>query len=970
MILKISRGFVGLVFAAAMAAPMMAQTATGTVKGTVVDVTGALIPGAQVTLSSGSGSTRTVKSNAQGAYAASSLAPGRYTVSIHAKGFADTVISDLMVGADGSAVVKNVTLKAATEAQVEVDADANTVSVDPANNANALVIKGKDLDALSDDPDDLQNELTALAGPSAGPSGGQIYIDGFTGGQLPPKSAIREIRINRNPFSAAYDKLGYGRIEILTKPGTDKFHGQAMVNGNTKTFNSLNPFVTSEPDYHSVFGMANASGALSKSASWFTSAFYRDNASNSIINASIPGANGAAAKFSAAVANPQSRLDISPRFDFQFGDKNTLTVRYMFDRQKDTNNGVSGFALPSQGNNVNNIEHTLQISDTQLLSSRIVNETRFQYIADRDNQTPTSATVQGAFTGCLINQTPASAVATNTVQGAFTGCGNDSGTVKDNQDRFEFQDIVTAAMGRHSINFGTRLRLTHDANSTTAGFNGNYIYQSLSAYAAGTPSEYDVTAGNANATVNLFDAALFYQDDWTIKPNLTFSYGLRYEGQNGIGDHADWAPRFAIAWSAARKDGKKSSTVYRAGYGWFFDRFAAGNVLTTVRQNGVNQVQYVVKNPTFNSNAPLPSQLASISTSAPTLYTLSPNLKAAVNMQAAVGIDHQFGKAVTLSATYINSHGVHQYLSENINAYEKGTYNLATGTGVRPNGVNENIDQFQSGGLYNQNQLMMNYSVRAKKLTLFGFYMLGFANSDTSGASYFSSDPTNPGADYGRASFNTRQRFLIGGNYIAPFGISLSPMLVANAGNPFNITIGQDLNGDNQFNDRPAYATASSTSVAHTAYGDFDLDPSATAARIPYDIGTGPANWSMNLRVSKSFGIGPRVEGGRGFSGGGPGGPGGPGGRGPGGGGAPGGGLGPGGLSGNGGPPKLDQDVPRKYALGFSVMGHNIFNHTSLAAPVGVLSSPLFGQSTSIAGGFFGSAAANRSIDLQATFSF
>src|SRR6185312_9276004 len=230
------------------------------------------------------------------------------------------------------------------------------------------------------------------------------------------------------------------------------------------------------------------------------------------------------------------------------------------------------------------------------------------------------------------------------------------------------------------------------------------------------------------------------------------------------------------------------------------------------------------------------------------------------------------------------------------------------------------------------------------------------------------SNPNNARADYGRASFDTRQRFLIGGNYTAPFGISLSPMLVANAGNPFNVTIGQDLNGDNQYNDRPAFATSSSTSVAHTAYGDFDLNPSANATRIPYDIGVGPANWSMNLRVSKSFGIGPRAEGGSSssFGGGGMGGPGG-GGRGPGGGG---GGLGPGGLGGNGGPPRLDQEVPRKYSLTFSAMGRNVFNHTSLGTPMGTLSSPLFGRSTSIAGGFFGSASSNRSVDLQATFSF
>src|SRR5262249_38256370 len=136
--------------------------------------------------------------------------------------------------------------------KVEVTGEAARVSVDSESNASAVVIQGKDLEALSDDPDELQSELEALAGPSAGPNGGQISIAGFTAGQLPPKSSIREIRINQNPFSAQYDKLGYGRIEIFTKPGTDKFHGQVMVNGNDSAFNSRNPFAPEVPPYHSL----------------------------------------------------------------------------------------------------------------------------------------------------------------------------------------------------------------------------------------------------------------------------------------------------------------------------------------------------------------------------------------------------------------------------------------------------------------------------------------------------------------------------------------------------------------------------------------------------------------------------------------------------------------------------------------------------------------------------------------------
>jgi hypothetical protein len=947
--LRLALGSLLLLSGAALA---FAQAATGTVRGTVTDPSGAVVPSADVVLSNGSGYSHKVKTSSAGTYEIPRLVPGRYSLMVTANGFDSAAIADVMVNGN-KVTAEDVKLVITVDSQVQVNAEATTISTNPDENANAIVIKGKDLDALSDDPDDLQNELTALAGPSAGPSGGQIYIDGFTAGQLPPKSSIREIRINRNPFSAQYDKLGYGRIEILTKPGTDKFHGSFMINGNDKAFNSLNPFVTNEPSYYSTFLTANASGALSKSASWFTSVFRRDNQSNSIINADILGTTGAVQNYTLAVANPQSRLDVSPRFDFQLGANNTLSVRYMFDRQQQTNSGVSGFALQSQAYNVLNYENTVQISDTQIITPKIVNDLRFQYIGDRDKR-------QATYTDPTV-----------TVQGAFTGGGSNSGTVKDDQDRYEFQDYVTAAEGKHAINFGTRLRLTHEVNSSTSGFNGNYIYQSLNAYASGTPSEYNVTAGSPTASVNLFDAALFYQDDWTIRPNFTFSYGLRYEGQNRISDHADLAPRFSLSYAPGARNGRKANTVFRAGYGWFYDRFASTYVLDAIHQNGINQQQYVVKNPTFTSNAPTPSELANLSTTAPTLYSVAPNLKAAVNMQAAVGVDHQFGKIATVSFTYINSRGAHQYLSDNINAYIASTYDPTTGTGVRPNGVNENIYQFQSGGVYNQNQLMINYTIHAKRASFFGFYTLGFAKADTAGATYFPSNQTNPGADYGRASFDVRNRFLLGGNYIAPFGISISPFLVANSGSPFNITIGQDLNGDNQYNDRPSYATPASTDTMQTRWGDFDLDPAADAARIPYNLGTGPAQFSMNLRLSKTFSIGPRVESSAsgGFSGGGPGGPGGPGGGGPGGGG-PGGGLGPGGLSGSGGPPKLDQAATRRYSLTFSAMGRNVFNHVSLAAPVGVLDSPLFGQSTALSGGFFSSAASNRSVDLQATFSF
>src|SRR5271163_817825 len=267
------------------AAQAPSSSSTGSMHGTVSDPTGAVIPNASVSVTSASGQVFSAVSDGAGAYAIHGLPPSTYSVKATASGFAAYESNAVMV-AKGSALRLNIALAIQVEQEkVEVQAESNTVDTSPDSNANAVVIKGKDLDALSDDPDELSNELQALAGPSAGPNGGEIYIDGFTGGQLPPKSSIREIRINQNPFSAEFDRLGYGRIEILTKPGTTKLHGQIQARGNDSSFNSRNPLLTeAEPPYYSYNVQGSVGGPISKNASYFVSAFGRNNQNVNVVD--------------------------------------------------------------------------------------------------------------------------------------------------------------------------------------------------------------------------------------------------------------------------------------------------------------------------------------------------------------------------------------------------------------------------------------------------------------------------------------------------------------------------------------------------------------------------------------------------------------------------------------------------------------------------------------------------------------
>jgi Carboxypeptidase regulatory-like domain len=971
----------------AAASALHAQTDTGTLRGQVTDPSNAAIAGATVLATSSAGVTVTATSAKDGSYEIKNLAPDSYTVTIGATGFALLERDNVVVTA---AQIQKLDAQLSIEIQkqqVTVTDESTTVDVNPANNASALILKGKDLDALSDDPDELQSELEALAGPAAGPNGGQIYIDGFTGGQLPPKSSIREIRINQNPFSAEYDKLGYGRIEIFTKPGTDKFHGQLLVDGNDSSFNSRNPFAPTEPSYYTTFFSGNVSGPINKKASFFFDVERRNINNIEVVSAEVlDPTTFTPTPFSAAIYNPNTRTTISPRLDWQLTKNNTLTLRYRDVESNQSNEGVGQFNLATQGYNVHNVEQVFQAVDNQVISSKIVNETRFQYTRDNDNQ------VAQNF-GATVD-----------VLGAFNGGGNNQGTVGLGENTYEVQNYTSIAAGKHFIKFGGRLRdydLTNNQNSFFNGaftfgsrdFNGSQI-TGLEAYQiteqglannltmpqiiamGGGPSQFLISTGNPVAQFNEFDIGLYVQDDWRARSNVTVSAGLRLETQNQISLKPDFAPRFGLAWGIGGSDKKAAKTVLRAGFGLFYDRFQDTNVLQALQQNGINQQQYIINNPVFYPAIPSIGTIAAGSTSVPTIYQIDPTLRAPYTIQSAASLERQVTKYATVSATYINSRGVHALLSRNVNAPLPGTYDPDDPTsGTRPLGLLENINQFESDGVFRQNQLIANANVRiGSKLSLFGYYTLNYADSDTGGAATFPANQYNLAQDYGRAIFDVRHRAFFAGSWMLPYAFRVSPFVVVASGAPFNIVIGQDIYGQGVFTERPAFATSATLpqNLVVTKFGGFDLAPTPGEPLIPVNYGNGPSQFTFNLRVSKTIGFGKKSEGPSGTGGGGQGGGGG--GR-SGGGGQQGTNLGPRGLSGGGGGGGgmfSFGSTDRKYNLTFAVSARNLFNNVNYGPPIGTLTSPLFGESNSI-GGLFGSSlfqSANRRVDLMMTFSF
>ncbi len=919
------------------------QAQTSSLRGSVMDPSGAMVPDASVTLN-GNGRILTTVSDREGRYAFAGLAAGTYALTASAPGFAQISVPAVAIAAGQTRELVLHLVIAVEKQQVTVQSQTQSIGVGQDQNVSATILSGSALNALSDDPTELQNELQALAGPAAGPNGGQIYIDGFEGGQLPPKSDILEIRVNQNPFSAENERIGYGRIDILTKPGSQKVTGQVGSFGTDSPFNAMNPLVTTQPSYYLYGVWGSVSGPLTKHASYFFNGFGMDLQNQAIIDAVNP--QNLSQNFSEAFPTPSNTLVFSPRVDFQLG-INTITVRDSIFHASSTSQGVGTLNLPQQAYNSVSAENTLQVGDTILVNAHLVNETHFQWRRIRNSQTPSYTT-------------PAI-----TLEGAFTTGGNSSGVSQDHEDDLELQNYSTATAGTHTLRFGTRLLSYRDANYSIAGANGSYFFASTAQYQASKPEQYQATIiSNPLARALVWDGALFFEDDWRVTPNFDMGLGLRFEGQNRIHDHAAWAPRLSLAWSPHHKGSSPAKTVVRAGYGWFYNPFTVANffgnasaapyVIQTIHNNLINQRSYVVNNPAFyNPNAAEPASVVeSASGTAPNENTIDPHFHLALDMQAGVGVDRQIAKGVMANVTYLYTQGVHQYFTDiaNAPAFDPSTYTI---TGTPPSVYNY---QYQSGGVYKESQLIFTTSVRWKKLGLNGNYTFTQANSDTQGVNSFPSVPDDPGLDYGRATFSIRHKMFLIGTYAAPYGITAAAMIMAQSGTPFNVTIGQDYTGDNQFNARPTYGVCGAPSVVSTQYGCLDTDPVGTGERmIPMDVGTGPANANLIMRVSRVIGVGPRVKPkGSGWS------------------------FHPGGssvsgrgLSGGGAAVRLDAEVPRKYSLSFSLSAINVLNTVNLAPPDGVLNSPRFGQSLALAPGQFSPPVpGNRVIFFESTFAF
>jgi hypothetical protein len=997
----------------------------GSVQGSVKDQTGGVIPGATVTLMNGSTTTATTQTGSDGSFTFRGVAPGTYSLLVTYTGMQQASTSLVSVTA-GQAATANLAMTVKTEKQeVTVnDSTNNVISTEPANNATALVLQKEDLDALPDDPDDLQADLQALAGPSAGPGGNQIFVDGFSNGRLPPKESIREIRINSNPFSAEFDKLGYGRIQIFTKPGSDKFHGGGYYNISDGIWDSRNPFLTVNPPFRTQLFGGNVSGPIGKKASFFIDTERRNIDDNGIITANIPTSNLlGSTSYQNFFPTPQRRTTVSPRVDIALNASNTLSARYSWLGNDRKVAGIGSFdlpaltvgniTLPSSGYSSNTTEQDVQVVETAVLSPKLVNEIHFQF--DRTNLAEAS---QSSLPELMVAQ-------------SFTSGGSGYSapgyaSTYNLTNNYEFQDYASLTWKAHTTKVGIRIRSSVLDNSSPQNFNGvyqflggtfpylgaalqpnlvpnagsntvsltsiqQYIYtlallNSGIASAAVTamgygPSKYTANFGNPYFGLSQTDIGPFIQDDWKVRQNLTVSLGLRFESQTNIHDHSDFAPRVGFAYAIGNTP--KTKLVIRGGWGIFYDRFAVTNVeqaeryqqggaLSTYTVDGANITNYNAEFSTAQSLASL-----SATSSSSQKYQIDSALRAPYLMQTALGVEKQLLAHTTLGLNFLNARGVHELRTVDINAPipvvgqlpPGATTDTATAITSRPYAAlfNGDIYDYQSTGTFKQTQVLVNVNSQVGRwLTLFSRYSYSNAHSDTDGLGTLPSDPYNLRQDWGRSSLDIKSTVFVGGSIVAKYGIRFSPFMVIRSGVPYNITTGTDLylQGTGTPTARPSLS-ATPTKYYLPGYGYLNPDPLVGEPEIERNAVYGPGSISINLRVSRTWGFGTtKFEGSSGGAhaggGGGGGGRGGPGG---------GGGFGGGGPRGG---PGGGESTSHRYNLTLGINARNLINHENLNTPNGSITSPYFLESTGISGGFGPESTASnqRRIDLQLRFAF
>jgi hypothetical protein len=771
----------------------VAQPAASTLRVTVVDPSGAVIVGATVTVTGAEGGRAVTVAPAQtsdaGVAVLAGLTPGRYQVEAEFPGFEKRRLADVRVRAGENKQVAMLAIER-LETSVTVGQDRQQAASDRQGPSFGTTLTRDQIEALSDDPTTLQQQLQDMAGPGA-----VIRIDGFEGSALPAKAQIRSIRIARDQFAAEFHSAGGVSVEIITQPGLGPIRYNSNLFVRDGGLSGRSPFVPVKgPEQNVNYGFGLGGTLIKEKSSFNLNVFGINSYETPNLNAALP--TGTLSR-ALSIKSPRDNVFVNGQLDYALTLDHTLRFGYNLTRSASDNLGVGGYDQPEHAFSANNLAQNLRVQHFGPVGRRAFSRSRVQFIwSDSDAQSATEA-------------------ATIRVLDAFTS-GGAQRAGGDHSRAVDVSSDLDYVLGRHSLRTGIVLTGGWYHSNATSNYLGQYTFDNLQAYLANQPSNYTRRVGDPNIAYRNVQAGMYVQDDIRVRKNLTLTPGVRYELQTHVHDFANLGPRFGVTWAPFAG----GQTTLRSSVGLFYDWLPNGTYDQARRVDGFHQQELNIVNPPF----PDPGTGSAI----PPVnrYVLGGGYNAPRTTRVSAGVDQVLFKVSRVAATYSHTNGSRLARGRNLNPI--------TG-GVRPDLSFANVIEVTSDAASRLHQLQIDATINPgallpafrgprvawKRVTVFANYTLASLENNTDGA--FSIPATGDlGAEWGPASggFVFAGPFLNGGpqgpatdirsrlnvqfnnqiirNFLVGFNVSTS------TAPPYTLLSGRDDNGDGIFNDRPA----------------------------------------------------------------------------------------------------------------------------------------------------------------------
>ncbi|MGH9383509.1 MAG: carboxypeptidase regulatory-like domain-containing protein [Vicinamibacterales bacterium] len=749
----------------------------GILQVTVVDSTGAVLVGATVTVAGIDANNKGVtpppaQTSAQGVAAIPRLVPGRYSVQAEFGGFETRKIPEVRVRNGDNKQVVILQVEGHKEAVV-VEQDRQRAAADPRGPSFGMTLTREQLEALSDDPQVLRQQLQDMAGPGA-----VISVDSFEGGALPPKAQIRSIRISRDQFAAEHHSAGGIQIEIITQPGL----GPIRMNLGTRLrgggLSGRNPFtgITSPEQLNSLF--LGGGGTLIKNKSSFN-LFVNANSQYETPNLNVALTSGTVSQ-PLPIRSPRDNVSVFGSVDYALTLDQTLRFGFNTNHTNNRNQGIGLFDEIERAYSTLSDNGSIRVQQIGPIGRRAFTRSRLQFSwSDSDSTSAVEAPtirVNDAFTR----------------GGAQIAGGQHSRT-------FTFGSDLDYVRGIHTWRTGILFDGGRWRSNDTSNYLGTYTFESLEAFVAGRPRSYTRRIGDPNLRYQNLQGAIYLQDDARVRRNLTVSAGVRYEAQTHMRDFNNLMPRFGITWAPFAA----GQTTLRSSWGLFHDWLQTNTYEQTLRVDGFRQRELDLVNP------PFPDLLGFVGTAPPVnRYLLGSDFALPRNSRVSLGLDQRLASRIQSSATYSYTRGSALAHGDNLNA---------PAGGVRPDPSFGNIVEVVADANSRLHQVQFNITanpgalfpvanaplINLKRTTLFFNYTWASLESNTDGA--FSLSPSGFVIDeWGPSPGDIRHRLNVSLNNQIVRGLGIGINVNRTSAPPYSIRTGRDDNGDLVFNDRPA----------------------------------------------------------------------------------------------------------------------------------------------------------------------